>query len=135
MAIQGCNVDSNRVLLAGFFGFYDQLFACLGRLHPRDPYRLFRQQLRPPRSFGRHGSILQLSTGSSLDRDLLRFVEALEDSEEEGSASLVHQTAGFALLTTERALVYVRRRPTLQLEWYAHATEQHPTIILIYFVW
>ena len=107
--------------ISGLFGYYDELFLCLGRLYPREPYRASRQRIRSRRRFGRHGSIQPLTSGSSLDRDLLHFVEALDELSLAGPAAVVHQTHEFALLTTEHALVYVRRQPTLRLEWYIFA--------------
>jgi hypothetical protein len=103
--------------VSGLFGYYDKLYSVLGRLYPREAYRASRQRIRSPRRFGRHGSIQPLTSGSSLDRDLLHFVEALDELALDGPAAVVHQTRGFALLTTKHALVYVRRQPTLRLEW------------------
>lgn len=108
--------------VSGLFGYYDRLFGVLGRLYPREPYRAYRQRIRSPRRFGRHGSLLPLTSGSSLDRDLLQFVEALDELDLDGPATVVHQTRRFALLTTKHALVYVRRQPTLRLEWYIFAS-------------
>ena len=104
--------------VSGLFAFYDKLFLCLGKLYPRESYRTSRPRIRASRRFGRHGSIQPLKSGSSLDRDLLHFVETLEELALEGPATVAHQTRDFALLTTEHALVYVRRQPTLRLEWY-----------------
>jgi hypothetical protein len=108
--------------IVGIFGYYDHLYACLGRLYPREPFRTSRKRMRASRTFGAHGSILPLRTGSSHDRDILQFVESLDECASHCPATVVHQTTNFALLTTRHALVYVRRQPTLQLEWSVYAS-------------
>ena len=74
-----------------------------------------------PRQFGPNGAIRPLKTPSSPYEDYKKFIGSLVGQIDGEIQDLVYQNSDFAIVTTKHAVVCVRRRPMMSLEWSAAA--------------